>query len=62
MGERFKIDDHITWNSEAGQVSGRIIDVHKHGAQLQVWLEGHAYLFSDTSQQPGLLSLRSFWK
>ena len=25
---RFKVDDHVTWNSEAGQVSGRITRVH----------------------------------
>ncbi|HTI84985.1 MAG TPA: DUF2945 domain-containing protein [Alphaproteobacteria bacterium] len=28
MGERFKVGDHVTWNSEAGHVSGRIIKVH----------------------------------
>ncbi len=25
---RFKVGDHVTWNSEAGRVSGRIIKVH----------------------------------
>jgi hypothetical protein len=25
---RFKVGDHVTWNSEAGRVSGRIIEVH----------------------------------
>lgn len=25
----FKVGDHVTWNSEAGHVSGRIIKVHK---------------------------------
>ena len=25
---RFKVGDHVTWNSEAGRVSGRIIRVH----------------------------------
>ena len=24
----FKVGDHVTWNSEAGHVSGRIIKVH----------------------------------
>jgi hypothetical protein len=24
----FKIGDHVTWNSEAGRVSGRIVRVH----------------------------------
>ena len=25
---RFKVGDHVRWNSEAGHVSGRIIRVH----------------------------------
>jgi hypothetical protein len=29
MTERFKVGDHVTWNSEAGYVSGTIIRVHK---------------------------------
>jgi transcriptional regulator with XRE-family HTH domain len=28
MGKRFKVGDHVTWNSEAGRVSGTIIKVH----------------------------------
>ena len=28
MGKRFTVGDHVTWNSEAGYVSGRIIRVH----------------------------------
>ena len=28
MTKRFKLGDHVTWNSEAGHVSGRIIKVH----------------------------------
>jgi len=28
MVERFKVGDHVTWNSEAGRVSGRIVKVH----------------------------------
>ncbi len=28
MGTRFKVGDHVRWNSEAGRVSGRIIRVH----------------------------------
>ena len=28
MGHRFKIGDHVTWNSEAGHVSGTIVKVH----------------------------------
>lgn len=28
MAKRFKIDDHVSWNSEAGRVTGRIVAVH----------------------------------
>jgi hypothetical protein len=28
MSERFKIGDHVRWNSEAGYVSGCIVKVH----------------------------------
>jgi hypothetical protein len=28
MSKRFAVGDHVTWNSEAGYVSGRIIKVH----------------------------------
>lgn len=28
MSERFKVGDHVTWNSEAGHVSGTITKVH----------------------------------
>ena len=28
MTRRFKIGDHVTWNSEAGRVSGTIIAIH----------------------------------
>lgn len=28
MKTKFKIGDHVSWNSEAGRVSGRIIKVH----------------------------------
>jgi hypothetical protein len=26
--ETFKVGDHVSWNSEAGRVSGRIVRVH----------------------------------
>ena len=29
MTKTFKVGDHVTWNSEAGRVSGGIIQVHK---------------------------------
>ena len=28
VGKRFKTGDHVSWNSEAGHVSGKIIRVH----------------------------------
>lgn len=28
MDEQFQIGDHVTWNSEAGHVSGHIIAIH----------------------------------
>lgn len=28
MTRRFKVGDHVTWNSEAGHVRGHIIRVH----------------------------------
>lgn len=28
MKRPFKVGDHVTWNSEVGRVSGRIVKVH----------------------------------
>lgn len=28
MRARFKVGDHVSWNSEAGRVRGRIVRVH----------------------------------
>ncbi len=28
MSEAFKVGEHVGWNSEAGQVSGRIVRIH----------------------------------
>ncbi len=28
MAEQFSVGDHVSWNSEAGRVSGHIIKVH----------------------------------
>ena len=28
MTVKFKVGDHVTWNSEAGHVNGKIIKVH----------------------------------
>ncbi len=29
MTAKFKVGDHVIWNSEAGHVSGRIIEAHR---------------------------------
>ena len=29
MTRQFKVGDHVSWNSEAGRVRGRIIKVHR---------------------------------
>ncbi len=29
MAERFKVGDKVSWNSEAGRVSGSIIRIHR---------------------------------
>jgi hypothetical protein len=28
MATKFKVGDHVSWNSEAGHVNGRIVKVH----------------------------------
>ena len=28
MAHKFRVGDHVEWNSEAGRVSGRIVKVH----------------------------------
>lgn len=28
MSKKFKVGDHVRWNSEAGRVSGKIVKVH----------------------------------
>jgi hypothetical protein len=28
MATKFKVGDHVKWNSEAGQVTGRIVKIH----------------------------------
>ena len=35
MKKRFKVGDHVTWNSEAGHVSGRIIKVHTRNVEYK---------------------------
>lgn len=35
MSERFKVGDHVTWNSEAGHVSGTITKVHARDVEYK---------------------------
>lgn len=35
MSARFKVGDHVRWNSEAEQVSGRIIKVHTRDTECK---------------------------
>lgn len=28
MAQKFKVGDHVSWNSESGYVSGKIIKIH----------------------------------
>jgi len=30
MKRTLKVGDHVSWNSEAGRVRGRIVEVHTH--------------------------------
>ena len=35
MVKKFKVGDHVTWNSEAGRVSGTIIRIHKNDVEYK---------------------------
>lgn len=35
MTAKFKVGDHVIWNSEAGHVSGKIIKVHTKDADYK---------------------------
>jgi hypothetical protein len=35
MARRFKVGDHVSWNSEAGRVSGTIIRVHTRDVEYK---------------------------
>ena len=35
MAEKFKVGDRVTWNSEAGHVSGTIIRVHTRNVDFK---------------------------
>ena len=35
MANRFKVGDHVRWNSEAGYVTGRIIKLHTRDTEYK---------------------------
>ena len=47
MPRRFKVGDHVTWNSEAGRVSGTIIKVHTSNFDFK----GYTHHASDEDPQ-----------
>ena len=55
MNGRFKVGDHVRWNSEAGHVSGRIIRVHTHDFDYK----GHTHRASGDDPQYEIKSDRT---
>ena len=47
MTTKFKVGDHVTWNSEAGHVSGKIIKVHTANLEYK----GYTHLASPAHPQ-----------
>lgn len=46
MSAKFKVGEHVSWNSEAGRVSGHIIRVHTHDVDFK------GYAHHATSEEP----------
>jgi Hypervirulence associated proteins TUDOR domain len=55
MKKRFKVGDHVTWNSEAGHVRGRIIKVHSRDVDYK----GHTHHASEEEPQYEIKSDRT---
>ena len=47
MSKQFSIGDHVSWNSEAGHVSGTIIKVHERDFDYK----GHTHRASEDDPQ-----------
>lgn len=45
--KKYAIGDHVSWNSEAGRVSGRIIGIHRRDFDYK----GHRHRASDDDPQ-----------
>jgi hypothetical protein len=55
MSERFRVGDHVRWNSEAGEASGRIIRVHTRDFDYK----GHTHHASQAEPQYEIRSDKS---
>lgn len=53
--ERFRVGDHVSWNSEAGRVSGRIVRVHTRDFDYK----GHTHRASPDDPQYEIRSDRT---
>ena len=47
MSHKFKVGDHVTWNSEAGKVGGTISKIHTHDFDYK----GHTHRASKDDPQ-----------
>jgi len=47
MAKTFDVGDHVSWNSEAGRVSGRIIKIHTRDFDYK----GHMHRASEADPQ-----------
>ncbi|MFY0400654.1 DUF2945 domain-containing protein [Brevundimonas naejangsanensis] len=47
MAKTFDVGDHVSWNFEAGRVSGRIIKIHTHDFDYK----GHTHRASEADPQ-----------
>ena len=47
MTAKFKVGDYVTWNSEAGHVSGKIIKIHTNDTDYK----GHTHPVSARSRE-----------
>lgn len=55
MAKRFKVGDHVSWNSEAGRVSGTIIAIHTADFDYK----GHVHRASEDDPQYEIRSDRT---
>lgn len=55
MAKKFKVGDHVSWNSEAGRVSGTITKVHTKDFDYK----GHTHHATDEDPQYEIKSDKS---